>query len=70
LAWRWWCWTARSPATSRPSPETFAETLLFWATLMRNQAVLPVDLAFADVPVLYLPGPPVRTRRRPRSWKR
>lgn len=51
-------------------PETFAETLLFWATLMRNQAVLPVDLAFADVPVLYLPGPPVRTRRRPRSWKR
>ncbi|HWO63320.1 MAG TPA: patatin-like phospholipase family protein [Umezawaea sp.] len=42
-------------------PETLAETLLFWATLsMRNQAVLEVELASADVPVLYLPGPPVQ----------
>ncbi|TWP52075.1 patatin-like phospholipase family protein [Lentzea tibetensis] len=42
-------------------PETLAETLLFWATLgMRNQAVLEVELASRDVPVLYLPGPPVQ----------
>jgi NTE family protein len=42
-------------------PETLAETLLFWATLsMRNQAVLEVELASAEVPVLYLPGPPVQ----------
>lgn len=42
-------------------PETLAETLLFWATLsMRNQAVLEVELASANVPVLYLPGPPVQ----------
>ncbi len=42
-------------------PQTLAETLLFWATLsMRNQAVLEVELASADVPVLYLPGPPVQ----------
>ncbi|WNV89168.1 patatin-like phospholipase family protein [Umezawaea sp. Da 62-37] len=43
-------------------PRTLAETLLFWATLsMRNQAVLEVELASADVPVLYLPGPPVQS---------
>lgn len=42
-------------------PETLAETLLFWATLgMRNQAVLEAELASADVPILYLPGPPVQ----------
>ncbi|MEU7477910.1 patatin-like phospholipase family protein [Lentzea sp. NPDC042327] len=42
-------------------PETLAETLLFWATLgMRNQAVLEVELASQQVPVLYLPGPPVQ----------
>jgi len=42
-------------------PETLAETLLFWATLStRNQAVLEAELASADVPVLYLPGPPVQ----------
>ncbi|GLZ33354.1 patatin [Lentzea sp. NBRC 105346] len=42
-------------------PETLAETLLFWATLgMRNQAVLEVELASREVPVLYLPGPPVQ----------
>ena len=42
-------------------PETLAETLLFWATLStRNQAVLEVELASANVPVLYLPGPPVQ----------
>jgi NTE family protein len=43
-------------------PNTMAETLLFWATLgMRNQAVLEAELASRDVPVLYLPGPPVRS---------
>ena len=42
-------------------PRTMAETLLFWATLgMRNQAVLEAELAARDLPVLYLPGPPVR----------
>jgi NTE family protein len=42
-------------------PRTMAETLMFWATLgMRNQAVLEAELAARDVPVLYLPGPPVR----------
>lgn len=42
-------------------PETLAETLLFWATLgMRNQAVLEVELASKDTPVLYLPGAPVQ----------
>jgi NTE family protein len=42
-------------------PETLAETLLFWATLgMRNQAVLEVELASQQAPVLYLPGPPVQ----------
>ncbi len=42
-------------------PQTMAETLMFWATLgMRNQAVLEAELAARDVPVLYLPGPPVR----------
>jgi NTE family protein len=42
-------------------PRTMAETLMFWATLgMRNQAELEAELAARDVPVLYLPGPPVR----------
>lgn len=42
-------------------PATLAEALLFWATLStRNQAVLEAELASADVPVVYLPGPPVR----------
>ncbi|MFD1150071.1 patatin-like phospholipase family protein [Saccharothrix hoggarensis] len=42
-------------------PATLAETLLFWATLStRNQAVLEAELASADVPVVYLPGPPVQ----------
>lgn len=42
-------------------PQTLAETLLFWATLgMRNQAVLEVELASQQAPVLYLPGPPVQ----------
>jgi NTE family protein len=42
-------------------PRTMAETLFFWATLgMRNQAVLEAELAAREVPVLYLPGPPVR----------
>ncbi|NUS63445.1 MAG: patatin-like phospholipase family protein [Saccharothrix sp.] len=42
-------------------PATLAETLLFWATLStRNQAVLEAELASVDVPVLYLPGPPVQ----------
>ncbi|MEU5694992.1 patatin-like phospholipase family protein [Actinosynnema sp. NPDC020468] len=42
-------------------PENLAETLLFWATLgTRNQAVLEAELAARDVPVLYLPGPPVQ----------
>lgn len=42
-------------------PATLAETLLFWATLgMRNQAVLEAELAARELPVVYLPGPPVR----------
>jgi NTE family protein len=42
-------------------PGTMAETLLFWATLgMRNQAFLEAEVAAQQVPVLYLPGPPVR----------
>jgi NTE family protein len=42
-------------------PGTMAETLMFWATLgTRNQAVLEAELAARYVPVLYLPGPPVR----------
>jgi NTE family protein len=42
-------------------PDTMAETLLFWATLgMRNQAFLEAEVAAQQVPVLYLPGPPVR----------
>lgn len=42
-------------------PGNLAETLLFWVTLStRNQAVLEAELAAVDVPVLYLPGPPVQ----------
>lgn len=42
-------------------PESLAEALLFWATLgMRNQAALESELAAAQVPVVYLPGPPVQ----------
>jgi NTE family protein len=42
-------------------PRTLAETLLFWATLStRNQAVLEAELASEQVPVVYLPGPPVQ----------
>ncbi|HEX3782860.1 MAG TPA: patatin-like phospholipase family protein [Pseudonocardiaceae bacterium] len=45
-------------------PSTLAETLLFWATLgMRNQAVLEASVAATDVPILYLPGPPVQAVR-------
>jgi NTE family protein len=42
-------------------PETLADAVLFWATLgMRNQAVLESERASSDVPVVYLPGAPVR----------
>ncbi|WP_441297533.1 patatin-like phospholipase family protein [Actinosynnema sp. ALI-1.44] len=42
-------------------PETLADAVLFWATLaMRNQAELESERAAAHVPVLYLPGAPVR----------
>jgi NTE family protein len=45
-------------------PSTLAETLLFWTTLgMRNQAVLEATIAATDVPILYLPGPPVQAVR-------
>ncbi|MEV4318923.1 patatin-like phospholipase family protein [Actinocrispum sp. NPDC049592] len=42
-------------------PESLADAVFFWATLgMRNQAVLESELAAKDVPVVYLPGAPVR----------
>lgn len=42
-------------------PTSLPETLMFSATLgMRTQAVLEAELASAEVPVLYLPGPPVQ----------
>lgn len=45
-------------------PSTLPETLLFWATLgMRNQGLLEATAASADVPIVYLPGPPVQAVR-------
>jgi NTE family protein len=42
-------------------PETLADAVFFWATLgMRNQAVLESERASTEVPVVYLPGAPVR----------
>ncbi|QFU87617.1 patatin-like phospholipase family protein [Amycolatopsis sp. YIM 10] len=40
-------------------PQTLAEVVMFTAMIsMRNQAVLEAPLAAAEVPVVYLPGPP------------
>ncbi|TCO44691.1 patatin-like phospholipase family protein [Actinocrispum wychmicini] len=42
-------------------PETLADAVLFWATLsMRTQATLECELVADRVPILYLPGAPVR----------